>query len=90
MNESEERSDAREEMDRAVRKFVSIVAKEDGVTDSSVVLGWVGFAEYTSVELEAMDATGSVSLVPDGQPTSMSRGLSEFGSDAFSRSGSSS
>lgn len=85
MTESEERQEARAALDKAARRYVSIVARENGVTDDCIVLGWAGYAEYTSVELERQDATGNCTLIPDGQAASMSRGLMHFGADAFSR-----
>lgn len=85
MKESEERAAARDAVDRAVKRYVEVVAQENEITDHPIVLGWAGFAEYTSLELESHDATGSVTLVPDGQNASTSRGLMHFGADAFSR-----
>lgn len=83
--DSPERQEARTALDAAVRRYVQVVARENGVAADPIVLGWAGFAEYTSVDLQSEDATGNVTLVPDDQSASTSRGLMHFGVDAFSR-----
>ncbi|QPL15024.1 hypothetical protein SEA_HAUNTER_10 [Microbacterium phage Haunter] len=83
-DDSPERQAARNALDEAVRQWTKVVAKENGVEDP-IVLGWAGYAEYTSVSLEAEDSTGNTTMVPDGQSGAMSRGLFEFGRDAFRR-----
>ena len=85
--DSPERSKAREELDRAVRNFVEVYAREQGVTDNPIVIGWAGIAEYTSVELTAEESTGTVTMVPDDQYAATTRGLLGFGVDAFTRGG---
>lgn len=86
MNEdSPERQAARDAVDKAVRAYVIVCARENGITDDPIVLGWAGFAEYTSISLEAEDSSGNCNLIPDGQSAAMSRGLMGFGADAFSR-----
>lgn len=85
MSDSEARIKARDEMDRVVRRYVEIVATENGVSDHAVLVGWAGSAEYTSVELQARDEYGNCTLAPEGQSAAMSRGMMHFGADAFSR-----
>lgn len=84
MTDSEELAAKRLAVDKAIKDFISCQAEEHGQSDA-YVLGWAAFAEYTSIDLESEDATGNVVLVPDGQAGSMSRGLFDFGADAFSR-----
>lgn len=80
---------ARARLTEAIEEFVRVTAAERGEEDDAhgkpVTLGWVAFAEYSSMGLMDEDATSSVVMVPDSQIASTSRGLYEFGVDAFSR-----
>jgi hypothetical protein len=84
-DESSEKAQARADVEAAMKRFVDIVAKEREITDSPIVIGWVAYAEYTSIELEREDSTGNVVIVPDNQQFSLSRGLFECGNDSFRR-----
>jgi hypothetical protein len=48
------------------------------------VTGWVLTAEWTSVEAAQSNVGGIASVNPSGQSPSMSRGLAEFGAEAYS------
>lgn len=84
--DSEELSIARASVDAAVRQYVRVHAQERGIDPSSVfVTGWSGFAEYITPDYVQNDQSGNVVIVPDDQNAATSRGLFEFGADAFSR-----
>ena len=81
--EPEELAEARDQLDKAVKNFVQVQARLQGISTDPVVIGWAGYAEYTSIELQNMDATGNVNMVPDAQSFSLTRGLLECGLDGY-------
>lgn len=78
-----ELAEARDQLDKAVKNFVQVQASLQGISTDPVVIGWVGYAEYTSIELQNMDATGNAKLVPDAQSFALTRGLFECGLDGY-------
>lgn len=83
--DSPELDAARTALDKAVREFVRVKARENGIADDAYTIAWAGYAEYTSPELQANDESGNAILVPDDQNAATSRGCLEFGADIFSR-----
>lgn len=83
MPEPEELAEARDVLDKAVRNLVRVQARLQGITLDPIVIGWAGYAEYTSVELQQADATGNVKMVPDAQSFALTRGLFECGLDGY-------
>lgn len=84
-HDSEALDTARTALGKAVRDFVEIMSSERG-HDNSYVYGWAAYAEYTTTEMQKDEMSGNVVIVPDDQTASASRGLFEFGADAFRRS----
>lgn len=84
MADSTELAAARTAADKAVREFVTVHAKEHG-RENAYVTGWATFAEYVTSEFVREEMSATVVLVPDDQHAATSRGLFEFGSDAFKR-----
>ena len=82
--DSPEIAAARAAADKAVRAYVELRAAELGYP-GAYTLGWSAFAEYTTVNFERNEESGNMVIVPDMQAASMSRGLFEFGADAFRR-----
>lgn len=72
------------EVDRAVKAFVAYTA-DSREHENAYTIGWSAYAEYTTVEFQQNDYSGNVCIVPEGQPAATSRGLFEFGADAFGR-----
>lgn len=83
MPEPIELAEARDQLDKAVKNLVAVQARLQGITLDPIVTGWVGYAEYTSIELQRSDATGNVKMVPDAQSFSLTRGLFECGLDGY-------
>ena len=82
--DSPELAAARAVADKAVRAYVELRAAELDYPGAYVV-GWSAFAEYTTIDFERDEQSGNMVIVPDMQAASMSRGLFEFGVDAFTR-----
>lgn len=82
--DSLELNKARENVDKAIREFVRVQAHERGQEDIYVV-AWVGFAEYVSRDMVVDEKSAISAIIPDDQNAATSRGLFEFGTDAFSR-----
>ena len=80
--DSAELSAARAVVDKAIRAYVELRAGELGYP-GAYVIGWSAFSEYTTIDFERNEQTGNIVIAPDAQPSSMSRGLFEFGADAF-------
>lgn len=87
MPEPIELAEARDQLDKAVKNFVAVQARLQGITSDPIVTGWVGYAEYTSIELEGMDSTANAKMVPEGQSFSLTRGLLECGLDGYRKPG---
>lgn len=85
MAESPQREEARKDVDRAIKEFARVRAEEEGMGPDAYVTGWVAFAEYLTTDIQNQDASGNCVIVPDDQLGATSRGLFEFGSDAFRR-----
>lgn len=98
--DSSERSAAREAVGKAIQEWVNVIHREnlenalsgyqDGDdpidTDEAVMVSaFAAMVEYQSQSLIAQEATGSSVCVPDMQLASTTRGLFEFGTDAFGR-----
>jgi len=83
--DSEALDAARTALGKAVREFVAVMSAERGHEDS-YVYGWAAYAEYTTADMQREEMSGNVVMVPDDQTASSSRGLFEFGADAFRRS----
>lgn len=74
----------RHAVDRAVRDFVTYrVSLYDEAQHEPYVVGWAVFTEYTDQELTQNDLMGTMAIVPDDQPASMSGGLFGAGARAF-------
>lgn len=86
MQDSKELSEARTQLSGAVLNFVRVYAQERGIEGDVFIMGWAGFAEYVTPDMVQADTSGNAILVPDDQHAATSRGLFEFGADAFSRS----
>ena len=84
-NDSPALAIARANVDKAIREFTKVRAKEVADQEDPYVLAWGCFAEYTSVDYTDREVTGNIVIVPDDQIGSTSRGLFMFGADAFSR-----
>ena len=75
---------AKAELDKAMSNYVVLRARRIGF-DSAYLSGYVAYAEYISPQLIQEDATAGFPIVAEDQAGSTSRGLFEFGSDAFKR-----
>ena len=82
--DSTELAEARAAADKAIRAYVAVRSQELEHPGAYVV-GWAAYAEYTTVDFERDEQSGNMVIVPDAQAASMSRGLFEFGVDAFAR-----
>ena len=77
-------AEARNQVDAAVKAFVTVRAAEMGHINSYTV-GWAAYAEFTSTDLIEDETAGNVVIVPEDQHATITRGCFEFGRDAFTR-----
>lgn len=81
---SDEQESIKKEIAKLVQEYAEIVNAERLESKEPVyVVGWALSAEYESTSMMQNDTTASLNIYPSNQPRSITRGLYEFGVDAY-------
>ena len=81
---SDERQQAiLDEIGRLVSELIALRNPDD----DTILIGWAGAYEWTSVELEQAHTFGTATIAPREQAGSLTRGLLELGADHMSPQG---
>lgn len=78
-------SELRTAVGKAIQDFVLYQAEVIREHKDPIIAGWAVMVEYTNMEMYHEDSSAAMVVVPDDQSASTTRGLFEFGCEAFSR-----
>jgi hypothetical protein len=83
--EDERLTNARMDIEKAIQAYVDVKAEMVGERSTITVTSWAVSMEFSSLELSLFDMAGWDKTEKDNQMPSVTRGLFEFGVDAFRR-----